>query len=434
MEFDTTHQIRFVIDPSWSSCGRVALPDHWDAVCTEESEVNGDPDDGRLTCIMHQECLTVLERAFEVANLDSLGANSNDTRYLLIIAALQRMGREPSYGFYNDNDCIVDETNFPGLTGVDRDTAFPLGIMCSKYMWPHLHGAIPDASTCSSAAYSTDYIGSTFVATANPSKVGTIYRAFGKAIKEGDAGNTGVEAASSSASAGIGPAGILHSLVSPLGQSYDTFRRLPAEILVEILNLLPLQSLRNLRLASRHVASFLMPSELPEKYWKAQFMAGGEFEFVYEAREDPPNMNAYREHYAEAGRASPAAHELQPRDWKKLHRLIVHLLEPYSTAEKPRASDFTPVPEDLGFRLPRSRGLVNRRRIWDVAKQIAREAGKLLEEWDWTVGEPERTARRSITAPAAAPSTDPDISLVPNNSAPLDDGSGGLVTTDTANQ
>lgn len=76
----------------------------------------------------------------------------------------------------------------------------------------------------------------------------------------------------------------------------DIFNSLPPELLSEVMNLLSCKDVGNLRKASRAAAVV----GLSESFWKSRFLAGGEFEYLYEAHyllDVPAEQNKWKDLY-----------------------------------------------------------------------------------------------------------------------------------------
>ncbi|CAG9987346.1 unnamed protein product, partial [Clonostachys byssicola] len=78
----------------------------------------------------------------------------------------------------------------------------------------------------------------------------------------------------------------------------DPFQHLPHELLTEILVSTPSKDIKNLRLASKTVATL----DLPERFWRSRFLNGNEFSYLYSFASCWPEPKTWAEKYEKAMR------------------------------------------------------------------------------------------------------------------------------------
>jgi hypothetical protein len=106
----------------------------------------------------------------------------------------------------------------------------------------------------------------------------------------------------------------------------DSFRKLPVEIMQLILNILPSGDVLNVKIASSVVAA----TPLPESFWASRFLAGHEFEYIFEARHSVGHSFSWKRFYLGVKNLLDDAHL---RNRQRISKLIFpprNLLSEYS--------------------------------------------------------------------------------------------------------
>ncbi|KAF8418417.1 hypothetical protein EV426DRAFT_619097, partial [Tirmania nivea] len=364
-------------------------------------------------------------------NTTTTAANNipNQSLELLLPAlftALHNLGRTPGKNYWLEKDYEFDsEADFPGLAEsmkaygssrctCDRDTANAvdlhttskphLGIVSSRHIWPHLNPQDDRDEFCPEI----DYTGAALVAVADPLCLDEPVGASTAHFSEGQdtvilpgpptpSGSTSTSAATStnyrtlptrcsspsafiwSPSQGPSP-----TRINPYGPSTptDPFTLLPPELLLEILTYLSIPHISSFRLSSRRLASFIHPtSELPTSYFRDAFTSGREFEFMHGLLDLPHPRGEMP--WDLANILQGPGGEAEEVDWRQLYRQVQYSLEANpKTVLRGIGRQYSMRAGKWNVVVPRSPGLANRRRIWGMARRVAREMKRVMVEWE----------------------------------------------------